>query len=321
MRCTLRVSIGACTGDCKQLLSTGHQVNPEWQAAIVPDSNLRIYNAPEVAAHYGALEYLSPAERLFFERYLHPGDCILDLGVGGGRTTPYLSSIASRYVGADYAPEMVATCQRKFPAITFVLANATNLAMFEDESYNAVVMAFNGFDYVVGQASRRAAYAEVRRVLKPGGKFIFSAHNPRALWRRPSWNPRRVDELVERIAGRPRVARMVVRWGLIAGVVLVRVAPSLANSVTRLRLLFRRAFWSGEGYMVDPAHGGLLTHYGVPAKIEAEAADAGFDLLQTLGDDYPHSSSPLVTDWYYYAFSKSAKEPELIDLPSRPTCD
>ena len=38
---------------------------------------------------------------------------ILDLGVGGGRTTPHLSSIAARYVGADYAAEMVARCQDK----------------------------------------------------------------------------------------------------------------------------------------------------------------------------------------------------------------
>ena len=315
----LRVFTDACTGIREQLLSTGHQMNSEWQRTG-PDPNPRIYNAPEVVAHYGALEYITPAERLLFERYLRPGDCILDLGVGGGRTTPYLSSIASRYVGADYAAEMVAICQRKFPAITFVLASATKLTMFENESYDSVVMAFNGFDYVVGQTSRRAAYAEVRRVLKPGGRFIFSGHNPRALWQRPSWNRQRVDGVTERIAGHRRVVRMVVRGGLIAAVMIVRLLSSLANLVTHLHRLFRRAFWSGEGYMIDPAHGGLLTHYGVPGKIEAEAASAGFDLLQILGDDYPQSSGPLVTGWYYYVFSKSTKEPELISLPSRSTC-
>lgn len=295
-------------------------MNTARQAALVPDPNLGIYNAPEVAAHYAALEYISAAERLLFERYLHPGDSILDLGVGGGRTTPYLSSIASRYVGADYAPEMVTICQRKFPALPFVVASATQMSMFEDESYDAVVMAFNGLDYVVGEASRRAAFAEVRRVLKGGGIFIFSAHNPRALWRRPSWNPRRIDALVDRIAGGQRFARALVRGGLIAARTLVRAPISLANSATRLHRLFRRPFWSGEGYMVDPAHGGLLTHYGVPAKTNAEATAAGFDLLQVLGDDYPQASGPLVTGWYYYVFSKSAREPEFIDSPGRPAC-
>src|SRR4030095_880115 len=106
------------------------------------DPNLQVYNTPEVVAHYGALQYLSPAEKLLFERYLQPGNAILDLGVGGGRTTPYLNSIASRYVGVDYASEMVEVCRRKFPEIPFVVADATSLTMFADASFDAVVMAF-----------------------------------------------------------------------------------------------------------------------------------------------------------------------------------
>jgi SAM-dependent methyltransferase len=274
------------------------------------DPNLSVYNAPQVVAYYGALEYLSPAERLLFDRHLHPGDCILDLGVGGGRTTPYLSSIASRYVGADYAPEMIALCRRKFPDIAFVNADATKLLMFGNASLDAVVMAFNGFDYVLEEGPRRAALGEIRRILKPGGVFIFSSHNPRALWHRPSWNAQRIGILAERMVRQPGIVLVAVRAGLTMVRALVAWAKSIADVALRVvRRIFRRAFWRGEGYMVDPTHGGLLTHYGVPDKIKNEVTAAGFYLLQILGDDYPQPSGIFVTDWYYYVFSKIAETP------------
>ena len=89
----------------------------------------------------------------------------------------------------------------------------------------------------------------------------------------------------------------------------LRVALALAKSAmdSALRLLRRvwhRAFWSGDGYMVDPAHGGLLSHYAVPARVIAEVEQWGFQILRLEGDDYPRRSGLYVTDWYYYVFRK-----------------
>ena len=53
--------------------------------------------------------------KLVFEKYVAPGGEVLDLGVGGGRTTAFLSSRAGAYVGLDYAPTMVKICRLKFP--------------------------------------------------------------------------------------------------------------------------------------------------------------------------------------------------------------
>ena len=75
-------------------------------------SNLATWSKPEVASYYSSLTYLTPCEQLLFDKYLRPGMAILDMGVGGGRTTPYLSSIAGRYVGADYSAEMIAAMRR-----------------------------------------------------------------------------------------------------------------------------------------------------------------------------------------------------------------
>src|SRR5271167_4736060 len=119
-----------------------------------PDPNIPIYNAPAVAEYYAGLDYLTPCERLLFDEYLKPGMAVLELGVGGGRTTAYLSSIASRYVGVDYASEMIAACRKKFPRLDFEVGDAADLSRFDAASFDAVVMAFNGIDYLIPDESR-----------------------------------------------------------------------------------------------------------------------------------------------------------------------
>jgi len=270
------------------------------------DPNLHIYNNPDVAAHYASLNYLSPCEKALFAEFLKPGDAILDLGVGGGRTTPYLAGLASRYVGVDYAPEMIAACRQKFPQIEFLVADATNLVPLGDEEFDCVVMAFNGMDYLIPDESRRRGLAEIHRVLKKDGVLIFSSHNPRAILSRPAWNPEKIEEVAQRLAGNKKrllgTARFLLLWFRVAAA-LVRSA--MLSVLLVLRRVRRRAFWIGDGYMVDPAHGGLLTHYAVPERVITEAERHGFRFLRLAGDDYPQNSHLYVTDWYYYAFRKA----------------
>jgi ubiquinone/menaquinone biosynthesis C-methylase UbiE len=276
---------------------------PDPDSQSKPDPNIHRYNSPEVASHYAALDYLTPCERLLFDQYLGPGVDILDLGVGGGRLTPHLSSIAGRYVGADYAAEMVAACRKKFPQLEFEVANAADLSSFASSSFDAVVMAFNAFDYVLPDEARVRALREIRRVLRPGGVFIFSSHNPRSILVRVSWNRQRVRNLAERIAQRTPVPVSPLFGVLIAARVTLAVLHSTAQSIGRAARRFpTKLFWQGQGHWMDPVHGGLKTRYAVPAKVVAELRKFGFALLQVLGDDYPMISSQWVTGWYYYVF-------------------
>lgn len=112
------------------------------------DFNLRIYSRPEVVARYGALNQLTDCERYLFRTYLNHDMRILDLGVGGGRTTPYLSSLSRNYVGVDYSQEMIRVCRKKFPGKRFIVLDASDLSSFEDSSFDAVVFSFNGLDYL-----------------------------------------------------------------------------------------------------------------------------------------------------------------------------
>jgi SAM-dependent methyltransferase len=284
---------------------------PDTKPDSEPDPNIPIYNAPEVAEYYAELNYLTPCERVLFDAYLRPGMAILDLGVGGGRTTACLSSIAARYVGVDYASEMVAACRKKFPELEFETENASDLSRFATASFDAVVMAFNSMDYVIPDEFRFGALREIRRVLKPEGILIFSSHNPRAIWVRALWNPQRVRDLARAIAGSDSVLFRPILWSLSAARgTLAGLQAGLQSLVRAAKRLPTSAFWQGQGYWRDPAHGGLMTHLATPEKVTHELGEFGFRRLRVLGDDYPRASRRYVTDWYYYVFAKTGANGE-----------
>jgi ubiquinone/menaquinone biosynthesis C-methylase UbiE len=268
--------------------------------------NLRTYHAPAVVSHYAALNYLTPCEQLLFRTYLKPSMTVLDLGVGGGRTTPYLSKVASRYVGVDYSEAMIRVCRGKFPNLDFVLADASDLSAFEDASFDAIVFSFNGLDSVVPGEKRSRCFRECSRVLRPAGMLVFSSHNPRSILVRVDWDRGRLRAFARRI-----VLQRNAFFPLVVGVLTVVKAihafvRSVAGSILRtVRRVTRPAFWRGEGDFHDPSHGGLTIHCATPGCTISELAEFDFQLDRLIGDDYPRTSHTLLTDWYYYVFSKN----------------
>lgn len=245
------------------------------------DRNLARYSDPAVVGYYGAQEGLLACEAHLVERHVAPGSSILDIGVGGGRTSAALSAHASRYVGVDYAAAMVAASQARYPHLTFVEADATRMPQFADASFDTVMFAFNAIDYIPDDAGRAAALREIARVLTPGGILILSSHNARGVAVRP---------LVEGVA-LPRAAWRVLR----AGIVSLRQGA---------RVLASNAFAKGEGYVLDPVHGGLRTYISTPKTFQPQLVAAGFEVLEKLGGLYPLSGPDWVQPWFYYACRK-----------------
>jgi SAM-dependent methyltransferase len=268
--------------------------------------NLCGYRAAETVAHYAGLDYLTPAERLLFETRLKPGFAILDLGVGGGRTTPYLSGIASDYIGVDYSEEMIRACRMKYPNIRFEVADAADLSLFADEFFEAIVFSFNGIDNLVPDENRQRCIRGCYRVLKPGGTFIFSCHNPRSLVVGWDWNWDRLRTMADEVAGGRRFIVPLLLAGLSVakfGLALFRAAVrSIPRAVQRITT---RTFWRGEGYHFDPIHGGLWTHSSVPKRVIAELSKFQFKLVEMLPEDHPRTIKTWRARWYYYVFSKS----------------
>ncbi len=270
-------------------------------------ANLNVYNAAEVVSHYAQLNDLTVAEQLLFETYVKPGTSLLDLGVGGGRTTSQLSRIAATYIGVDYSEEMVHICRAKFPRLQFEVRDASDLSIFANESFDVIVFSFNGIDYLVPSEKRLRCIRECYRVLKRGGTFLFSCHNPRSVVVGWNWDWNSLRTKAGSIAGDDRkIYFPIVLAGLSSakfGITLLRAGvQSIPRAVRRLKT---NTYWRGEGYQFDPAHGGLWTHQAAPCHVIAELTGAQFRVLQTLPEDYPRSPRSWRTRWYYYAFGKS----------------
>lgn len=279
-------------------------MSPSTPKTTLDKTTLDAWSRLEVASYYSSLAYLTPCERLLFDAYLRQGMTILDLGVGGGRTTPHLSSIAGRYVGADFSAEMIAACQKKFAHLEFRTLDAADLSVFADATFDAVVLAFNTIDNLAPDESRHRAWHEIHRVLKPQGTLIFSSHNMTAILVRPSWNPLRLARLANQWVGGSVLYRPLL-WSLTAARVSLAVLQALAKSMARIvRRVSTSAFWRGEGYRFDPAHGGIRVHLATPEKTLEELDGFDFRPLRVLGDDYPRASHRYVTDWYYYVLTR-----------------
>lgn len=268
--------------------------------------NLQAYRIPEVASHYAALNYLTPCERLLFQTYIKPGMSILDLGVGGGRTTSYLSKVASRYVGVDFSEAMIRSCRKKFPDLDFLLADASDLSAFEDASFDAIVFSFNGLDSVVPREKRSRCLQECWRVLRPEGVFVFSSHNPRSLLVRADWDRGRLRAFARRFISQQNIFfSQVIAFLTAAKATQAFLSAAFRCVLKTVRRIPSFAFWRGEGELYDSSHGGLRIHCSIPDRVEAELAEFDFHLVRVRGDDYPRTSRMLLTDWYYYVFSKT----------------
>jgi SAM-dependent methyltransferase len=270
------------------------------------DVNLRLVQDPEIAQEYARLDYLTPCERMLIETYVPSGAAVLDLGVGGGRTTRYLRARAGRYLGVDYSPEMIRLCREKFPDLEFCQADASSMPMFENETFDVVFFSFNGIDWLWPSEKRWRCIRECGRLLRPGGVFIFSAHNPCSIfvWRR--WDPDRVRAFSRRIVRGSKTLYPLVFGAATTAKATLCFLRSVSESVSRIvHRVPRKAFWWREGYMIDPAHPGLLNHYWTPENAISELQGLGFQSQGVWCDEYPKRRSIYRADWYYYAFAKA----------------
>lgn len=123
---------------------------------------------------YGRGEgYLDAGERLVLDMATaEPGKRMLDIGIGGGRTTGLMKD-KGRYVGIDYTPEMVEAARGNHPGTDIRHMDARDLSAFETGSFDIVSFSYNGIDSV-DQPGRAAIMREAARVLAPGGLFVFS---------------------------------------------------------------------------------------------------------------------------------------------------
>jgi SAM-dependent methyltransferase len=201
-----------------------------------------------------ALEYVREAVR---------GRAILDLGVGTGRTIPFLTALSRDYCGIDYLPSMVEVARARYPSVHIEGGDARSLQSYPSACFGFVNFSCAGID-AVPAADRRRVLQAVRRVLMPSGVFVFSTLNLEGPsfrerpWRLRVWrsrNPlRALSAVVDQVTGAP-----VNLWNW---------------------MQIRGSREDGPGYSVAPQsvhHYRVLAHYTTLQRQLDELRDEGFD--------------------------------------------
>ena len=98
---------------------------------------------------------------------LNPADKLLDVGCGSGLFSSIASATGAYVTGIDASEALIEFARQRNTTANFTTGEMEELPF--DELTFDVVCGFNSFQYA---ASTGNAFAEARRVLKPGGKLV-----------------------------------------------------------------------------------------------------------------------------------------------------
>ena len=125
----------------------------------------------------------SPAARVEFlttvryiERYLKPGDQILDVGAGAGEYSLYFARKGYEVCALELTDANIAAFRKKLlptDSVDLVQGNAMDLSRYADHSFD-VVLLFGPLYHLHSRADRLRCIVEDKRVCKPGGKLFFA---------------------------------------------------------------------------------------------------------------------------------------------------
>ena len=141
--------------------------------------NLAACRSSEAVANL-SVYCLYPDEEFLIKKYFKPGDSVLDLACGMGRTTLLLHEMGYKVRGVDLSDVFIEITKRRLPYLDLRVGSYDHIEE-PDASFSNILISLNGIDLAFPATQRLQALRECARVLKPGGIFIYSSHNLKSL--------------------------------------------------------------------------------------------------------------------------------------------
>lgn len=158
---------------------------------------------------------------------------VLELGIGMGLNLGlYDAAKVESVTGVDPAPELraIAEAAPRDPRLKVTVADGTAEALpFEDASFDTVVCTFT----LCSVHGPGLALSEARRVLKPGGRFLYCEHGLAPDHDVAKWQ-RRVEPIWKRLAGGCHLTRPIASSIEAAGFRLGRVQTMYVPGTPRI---------------------------------------------------------------------------------------
>ena len=243
---------------------------PHESSASISDVNRASWSTHDAARAYENADYLFKVERAILNQFRDemPNWRVLDIGVGGGRTTTYLSPRCREYIGIDYSEDMLRSAQRRFPDTDFRQMDARDLSAFADNTFDFVMFSYNGIDYVQTK-DRITVLQEVFRILRPGGKFLFSSHNKDVI-------------VLHRSNIRYALSYLGTKEGILSVLAFLKGLPKSISNRRKLKSYERDE--KDHGYVNEPEGSFSFVTYYVSAPLQIrQLTDAGFGQVEAYG--------------------------------------
>jgi SAM-dependent methyltransferase len=159
--------------------------------------------------HYDAMNAMIVADIPFYvEEARRAAGPVLELACGTGRLTIPIAQAGVEIVGLDLTPSMLDHARDKARQagvqISWVEGDCRTFDLAR--KFSLIFIGFNSMQHLHDHASLAALFANVRKHLAPGGRFIFDVFNPSIAILNRDYSQRFLERYYEDPDGRGKVA-------------------------------------------------------------------------------------------------------------------
>lgn len=139
---------------------------------------MKKWNSTDITNWYKTRDHIQGGEEKILkilQQTLSKKDSMLDIGIGGGRTTIHFSNLFQNYLGIDIADNYLTFLRKKFPLCKFHIENI--LTFNTEDIYNFILFSHNGIDCLHNINDYLKVIRKMYDLCSKDGYIAFSSHN------------------------------------------------------------------------------------------------------------------------------------------------